>query len=329
MRGLILTLVLATASLSRPSLPAHGRPLVQQAAACGVERWPVKVLADDDAASVDPLDDVSETVAELVHLPAPASLPERNRLAPVELTTYSIAARLVEAKLEPDADIHLIIADPSSGDTMITELPDADHCALTADPGFVAKMDAARSTFVAQFGLPPNDRFLPIGAMAHVTGVGFFDFVHEQRGVAPNGIELHPVLGLSVESSAVASPATPATAPGTVTAPSSAPPAAATALQPVPLPSSGEVNLVSVSGGGIGGTATLVVQAPPGASCTITYTTPAGTLSTAAGLVPRTANTSGQVSWTWTIGSSTRPGMGSVTVSCLPGGSVTTPITIG
>ncbi len=23
---------------------------------------------------------------------------------------------------------------------------------------------------------------------------GFFDFVHNQRGVAPNGIELHPVL---------------------------------------------------------------------------------------------------------------------------------------
>lgn len=27
-----------------------------------------------------------------------------------------------------------------------------------------------------------------------ITGVGFFDYVHGQRGVAPNGIELHPVL---------------------------------------------------------------------------------------------------------------------------------------
>jgi hypothetical protein len=27
-----------------------------------------------------------------------------------------------------------------------------------------------------------------------VTGVGFFDFLHGQTGVAPNGIELHPVL---------------------------------------------------------------------------------------------------------------------------------------
>ena len=30
-----------------------------------------------------------------------------------------------------------------------------------------------------------------------VTGVGFFDKIHGQTGVAPNGIELHPVLSIS------------------------------------------------------------------------------------------------------------------------------------
>jgi hypothetical protein len=29
-----------------------------------------------------------------------------------------------------------------------------------------------------------------------IVGVGFFDVIHGQRGVAPNGIELHPVLGI-------------------------------------------------------------------------------------------------------------------------------------
>jgi len=33
-----------------------------------------------------------------------------------------------------------------------------------------------------------------------VTGVGFFDFWHGQRGVAPNAIELHPVLGFHATS---------------------------------------------------------------------------------------------------------------------------------
>jgi hypothetical protein len=32
---------------------------------------------------------------------------------------------------------------------------------------------------------------------ARVTGVAFFDFLHGQTGVAPNGIELHPVLGFA------------------------------------------------------------------------------------------------------------------------------------
>jgi hypothetical protein len=31
-------------------------------------------------------------------------------------------------------------------------------------------------------------------AKARVTGVAFFDFNHGQTGVAPNAIELHPIL---------------------------------------------------------------------------------------------------------------------------------------
>ena len=33
-------------------------------------------------------------------------------------------------------------------------------------------------------------------ARARVTGVAFFDTDHGQTGVAPNAIELHPILGL-------------------------------------------------------------------------------------------------------------------------------------
>jgi hypothetical protein len=34
-------------------------------------------------------------------------------------------------------------------------------------------------------------------AKARVTGVAFFDFDHGQTGVAPNAIELHPILAFS------------------------------------------------------------------------------------------------------------------------------------
>jgi len=33
-----------------------------------------------------------------------------------------------------------------------------------------------------------------VRSRARVTGVAFFDFLHGQTGVAPNGIELHPIL---------------------------------------------------------------------------------------------------------------------------------------
>lgn len=33
--------------------------------------------------------------------------------------------------------------------------------------------------------------------IAAASGVGFFDFLHGQTGVAPNGIELHPVLAFT------------------------------------------------------------------------------------------------------------------------------------
>jgi hypothetical protein len=38
-------------------------------------------------------------------------------------------------------------------------------------------------------------RVARVCARARVVGVAFFDYKHGQTGVAPNGIELHPVLG--------------------------------------------------------------------------------------------------------------------------------------
>jgi hypothetical protein len=41
-------------------------------------------------------------------------------------------------------------------------------------------------------------RRVPRRAIVEIDGVGFFDSNHNQRGRAPNGIELHPVLALRV-----------------------------------------------------------------------------------------------------------------------------------
>jgi hypothetical protein len=70
------------------------------------------------------------------------------------------------------------------------------------------------------------------------------------------------------------------------------------------------------------------VKTVAGATCSITYTTPAGTVSRAQGLDTRKADGSGMITWSWLIGGNTRRGTGNVTVSC-NGVSATTPIQIG
>jgi hypothetical protein len=103
-----------------------------------------------------------------------------------------------------------------------------------------------------------------------------------------------------------------------------APPSAPTAQSQ---PSTG-VQITSVTGARPGGSGRVVAQTQPGASCSIAYTTPAGTRSTAQGLNSKTADSNGMASWSWSIGPSTRPGSGTVVVTC-DGQSASTAIQIG
>jgi len=192
----------ATASVAFPA-PTGGETTaasVPSGVHCGTERWPVKTLSDQDAGSVN-VTPVQSSVADLRALTAPASLPESSRITPTEVTVYSLTAQLVEFKMEDDRDIHLVVADPTDPSaTMITEFPDADRCTGAVASAHAQEMRAARAALVAAFGQPPSTSFKHLTGTATVTGVGFFDFLHGQTGVAPNGIELHPVIGFTLLS---------------------------------------------------------------------------------------------------------------------------------
>jgi hypothetical protein len=67
----------------------------------------------------------------------------------------------------------------------------------------------------------------------------------------------------------------------------------------------------------IGGSATIAARTSAGAACSITVTLPSGRISTVAALqAPQLADGSGNVSWTWRIGSTTKPGTATAVVSC-------------
>jgi hypothetical protein len=68
-------------------------------------------------------------------------------------------------------------------------------------PVLTAATRATGSTRMAGFARtynpPPGQKYWPKpGDLMQITGVGFFDVEHGQNGVAPNAIEIHPVLSI-------------------------------------------------------------------------------------------------------------------------------------
>ena len=155
---------------------------------CGVERWAVKTGTDADAGKITLGSKTSSTISYLAGLSAPGTLPANNRILPTETTVYQLQVTLVEYKLETDSDYHLVLSD-GNGHTMIAEIPDPT-CVGSGSP-LAPGITTSRNEFNAKYH--PTSSFQTANVPVTVTGVGFFDFLHGQTGVAPNGIELHAV----------------------------------------------------------------------------------------------------------------------------------------
>src|SRR5216683_924418 len=160
-------------------------------AQCGVERWSVKTGTDADAGMVNLNAPMNTAIANMRAFPTPNPIPANNRVSPAETTLWVINATLTLFKLESDSDYHLVIQD-ASGNTMITEIP-SPSCVGAGSP-FLPGITNARAEFDGRFNATPS--FQTANIPVKITGVGMFDFLHGQTGVAPNGIELHAVLDI-------------------------------------------------------------------------------------------------------------------------------------
>jgi hypothetical protein len=168
------------------------------------QRWSVKTGADPGAESLVGQNPATTTIASLRALAVPAVLPPDGRSQGAEETVWQLDASLTGYKHESDGDYHLVIAD-DQGNTMIAEIP--DPAALAPGSFFAQQIAAARQAFDSKFAPQPAAALAqaPAGAalaLIQVTesvtlqGLGFFDFSHGQDGVAPNAIELHPVISI-------------------------------------------------------------------------------------------------------------------------------------
>jgi hypothetical protein len=176
-------------------------------ARCGKERWAVKTGTDTDAGGVDLSTIVPKTVAQLRSLAEPSTKPPKKRANTAEKTVFDVHATLREFKWENnsatgDNDYHLVIED-ATGRTFIAEIPNP-VCVGSASAFHDAIRDA-RAAFDHQF--TASGSFQTANIPVHLTGVGYFDFAHGQKGSAPNQFEVHPVLSIDFPGAPEAAPA--------------------------------------------------------------------------------------------------------------------------
>lgn len=160
---------------------------------CGTERWSVKTLTDGVPLNARV---ANATVGQLRGLLAPHPLPATR--AALERQAYTVRAVLIGWKLEADQDLHIVIADSVTPEqTMIAEIP-SPACTQRTPAHYRARIIAARAEAIRELGEPrASFETFSVPVPATLTGVAFFDVLHGQSGVAPNGIELHPVLDLA------------------------------------------------------------------------------------------------------------------------------------
>lgn len=187
----------------------------------GEERWAVKDGSDASAGQVDFGTIASKTLLELVKLKQP-KLPGDNttRILPQETTVVRVQARLIQWKLEDDADYHLVLTDDTknftpaggkpTGHSIIGEIPDP-NCVAGSHDDFGTQSPFLQITGASPMGIDTarqqmDDEFPNAdltggwndagGARVELVGVTFYDRAHGQVSRAPNNLEIHPIVAI-------------------------------------------------------------------------------------------------------------------------------------
>lgn len=164
--------------------PGPGMPK-NNGGSCGSERWSIKTGTDSQAPHIS-LVPQPNTIATLAALAAAGG--GTTREMPTETTLWELKnVTLTELKEESDSDYHLVISDGTH--TMIAEIPYPSCATNSAWSCFISR---ARSEIDAKYTVTTSPQYP--AATITLRGIGFFDYLHSQTGVAPNAIELHPVL---------------------------------------------------------------------------------------------------------------------------------------
>ena len=191
-----LSLLSSSCGAGTPSTPTPTPPSAPNPPlACGVERWFVKTLADQDASLVNPSAVTPISIRDLNALPSHCDGGPDRRVYPEEFRVFEVSGRVTYIAHEDDRDYHLALEDPDApGSTVVTELADTLCQGAWMSP-HLATLRSVEGMFASILdGRSPSTL---VGTVVRVQGVGFYDFNHGQRGRSANCIELHPIVSIS------------------------------------------------------------------------------------------------------------------------------------
>ena len=161
------------------------------------KRWSVKTLTDIDTSHINFKKIVNTSVHEQVNLKRPDQVFNKRNTS--ETTVYSMDCYIVGFKDQKDTDIHVILKDTKTSETMVAEIisPKDDNVKKTSRHKQLKKL---RKYFVKNIGKPKQSfTMFKDPKLVTITGMGFWDSEHGQKGMAANGREIHPVLSIKLK----------------------------------------------------------------------------------------------------------------------------------
>lgn len=164
---------------------------------CGVERWSIKSLSDADTVQINFSNIIPTTVHDQINIERPAGkIVKRDE---TEMTVLSMDCYILGFKKEKDKDFHIIVKDVNSEESMVIEIISSE-CSDVQKTSRFEQIKQVQEWFPENIGVPHNKfKMLDEPKLVTITGVGFWDFLHGQKGMAANGREIHPVLTMTLK----------------------------------------------------------------------------------------------------------------------------------
>jgi hypothetical protein len=188
MRAVFL-MALAAALLSAVAATASPVRVEHLDTTCDVPLKALRTLTDPQRNLVN-LRPTDTTVGAINALAQPHPTP-RARSTDFSRRVWRVVAQITEFRLAGDRAIQLVLFD--AGTYLVAAMPDS-HC-LSRKTRNRQAIIAVRKKFEASCGQATKN-WKALGAVAMISGVGFFDIPQTQKPQATNFAELNPVTGI-------------------------------------------------------------------------------------------------------------------------------------